>query len=128
MKVHFTSVGDEFLQPLFFTSQSLHPRVVLLNFSVCALSDDYFEASITANIFLLAEIVSTKIFFKCQKFKNFNINTLATHVAQLGKKLIMFCSVYQSNRLIKEIQFKFVIRLLNLIFNKKYVHILKTFL
>jgi hypothetical protein len=26
---------DEFLQPLFFTSQSLHPRFVLLTFSVC---------------------------------------------------------------------------------------------
>jgi hypothetical protein len=35
MKVRFTSVGDEFLQPLFFTSQSLHPRVVFLTFSVC---------------------------------------------------------------------------------------------
>jgi hypothetical protein len=35
MKVRFTSVGDEFLQPLFFTSQSLHPRVVFLIFSVC---------------------------------------------------------------------------------------------
>jgi hypothetical protein len=28
-----TSVGDEFLQPLLFTSQSLHPRVVFLTFS-----------------------------------------------------------------------------------------------
>jgi hypothetical protein len=36
MKVRFTSVGDEFSQPLFFTSQSLHPRVVFLIFSVCA--------------------------------------------------------------------------------------------
>jgi hypothetical protein len=35
MKVRFTSVGDEFSQPLFFTSQSLHPRVVFLIFSVC---------------------------------------------------------------------------------------------
>jgi hypothetical protein len=35
MKVRFTSVGDEFLQPLFFTSQSLHPRSVFLIFSVC---------------------------------------------------------------------------------------------
>jgi hypothetical protein len=34
MKVRFTSVGDEFSQPLFFTSQSLHPRVVFLIFSV----------------------------------------------------------------------------------------------
>jgi hypothetical protein len=33
--VRFTSVGDEFLQPLFFTTQSLHPRVVFLTFSVC---------------------------------------------------------------------------------------------
>jgi hypothetical protein len=38
MKVLFTSVGDEFLQPLFFTSQSLHPRVVFLIFSVCVCS------------------------------------------------------------------------------------------
>jgi hypothetical protein len=37
MKVRFISVGDEFSQPLFFTSQSLHPRVVFLIFSVCAL-------------------------------------------------------------------------------------------
>jgi hypothetical protein len=36
MKVRFTSVGDEILQPLFFTSQSLHPRVVFLTFSMCA--------------------------------------------------------------------------------------------
>jgi hypothetical protein len=35
MKVRFTSVGDEILQPLFFTSQSLHPRVVFLTFSMC---------------------------------------------------------------------------------------------
>jgi hypothetical protein len=35
MKVRFTSVGDEFLQPLFFTSQSLHPRSVFQIFSVC---------------------------------------------------------------------------------------------
>jgi hypothetical protein len=35
MKVRFTSVVDEFLPPLFFTSQSLHPRVVFLTFSVC---------------------------------------------------------------------------------------------
>jgi hypothetical protein len=35
MKVRFTSVGDEFSQPLFFTSQSLHPRVVFLIFSMC---------------------------------------------------------------------------------------------
>jgi hypothetical protein len=35
MKVRFTSVGDEFSQPSFFTSQSLHPRVVFLIFSVC---------------------------------------------------------------------------------------------
>jgi hypothetical protein len=35
MKVRFTSVGDEFSQPLFFFSQSLHPRVVFLIFSVC---------------------------------------------------------------------------------------------
>jgi hypothetical protein len=34
--VRFTSVGDEILQPLFFTSQSLHPRVVFLTFSMCA--------------------------------------------------------------------------------------------
>jgi hypothetical protein len=34
MKVRFTSVGDEFLQPLFFTSQSLHLRVVFLTFRV----------------------------------------------------------------------------------------------
>jgi hypothetical protein len=33
--VRFTSVGDEFSQTLFFTSQSLHPRVVFLIFSVC---------------------------------------------------------------------------------------------
>jgi hypothetical protein len=40
MKVKsFTSIlGDEFLQPLFVTSQSLHPRVVFLTFSVCELS------------------------------------------------------------------------------------------
>jgi hypothetical protein len=36
MKVRFTSVGDEFSQPLFFTSQSLLPRVVFLIFFVCA--------------------------------------------------------------------------------------------
>jgi hypothetical protein len=35
MKVRFTSVGDKFLQTLFFTSQNLHPRLVLLTFSVC---------------------------------------------------------------------------------------------
>jgi hypothetical protein len=39
MKVRFTSVGDEFSQPLFFTFQSLRvvflPRVVFLIFSVC---------------------------------------------------------------------------------------------
>jgi hypothetical protein len=35
--VCFISVGDEFLQPLFFTSQSLHPRVVYLTFPcVCS--------------------------------------------------------------------------------------------
>jgi hypothetical protein len=33
--VRFNSVGDEFSQPLFFTFQSLHPRVVFLIFSVC---------------------------------------------------------------------------------------------
>jgi hypothetical protein len=32
MEVRFISMGDEFLQPLFFTSQSLHPRVVFLIF------------------------------------------------------------------------------------------------
>jgi hypothetical protein len=37
MKVRFTSVGDEFSQPLFFTSQSLLPRVAFLIFSVCVL-------------------------------------------------------------------------------------------
>jgi hypothetical protein len=35
MKVRFTSVGDEFSQPLFFTSQSQHPRSVFPIFSVC---------------------------------------------------------------------------------------------
>jgi hypothetical protein len=35
MKARFTSVGDKFSQPLFFTSQSLHQRVVFLIFSVC---------------------------------------------------------------------------------------------
>jgi hypothetical protein len=51
--VRFTSVGDEFSQPLFFTSQSLLPRVVFLIFSVCDALFEKFETFYVKNTILV---------------------------------------------------------------------------
>jgi hypothetical protein len=76
MKVRFTSVGNEFLQPLFFTSQSLHPRVVFRTFSVCARSVDGFTRLGSFLKFMLP-LVYYVIFIRSTQSENYTLPAYA---------------------------------------------------